>query len=75
MKSQERLKESYDFQKKIFDEAEDRRVSNAVAKKKSLEEKVISLQKEIQLLEQRIQNRREFESFESFRSRSSTSTK
>lgn len=75
MKSPERLKESYEIQKRIFEEAESRRISNAVAKKKSLEEKVKSLQQEINFLEQRIQNRKQFETFESFRSRSSASSK
>jgi acyl-CoA hydrolase len=72
MKSEEKLKESYLNQKKIFEEAEARRIENAKKQKEQLEIKRKNLAIKIQELEQRINNPKTFESFDSFRQKSET---
>lgn len=72
MKNEERLRESYEIQKKIFDEAENRRIKNVQKQKLEIESKIASLQQKIEDLEKRINNRREFESFDSFRTKTET---
>lgn len=72
MRSEEKLRESYFQQKKIFEEAEARRIENAKRQKEQLELKQKNLASKIQELEQRINNPKTFESFDSFRQKSET---
>lgn len=72
MKKEERLLESYKVQKQIFDEAENRRISNTKEKLEVLRKKRENLDLEIARLEKRINEKREFESFDSFRQKSLT---
>lgn len=72
MRNEERLKESYEIQKKIFDEAENRRIRNTTEKLECLRKKRTKLDLEIQQLEKRISDKREFESFDSFRQKATS---
>lgn len=72
MRKEERLRESYEIQKKIFDDAEDRRIRNTAEKLECLRKKRTSLDLEIQQLEKRISERREFETFDSFRQKATS---
>lgn len=72
MRSEEKLRESYLRQKKIFEEAETRRIENAKRQKEQLVLKQKNLASKIKELEQRITNPKKFESFDSFRQKSET---
>lgn len=72
MRKEERLRESYEIQKKIFDDAEDRRIRNTAEKLECLRKKRTGLDLEIQQLEKRISERREFETFDSFRQKATS---
>lgn len=72
MRSEEKLRESYLRQKKIFEEAEARRIENAKRQKEQLVLKQKILTSKIKELEQRITNPKKFESFDSFRQKSET---
>jgi len=72
MRSEEKLRESYLQQKKIFEEAEVRRIENAKRQKEQLELKQKNLASKIQELELRISQPKKFESFDSFRQKSET---
>lgn len=70
MRSEEKLRESYLRQKAIFDEAENRRINNCNKQIAELETKKATIDHKILELKERISSRKEFESFESFRSKS-----
>lgn len=69
MKSLDSLKRSYDRQKKIFDDKETLRQTNLRQQLTQIEEKINKLQSRKAELTLQISNRKEFESFESFRER------
>lgn len=74
MRSEEKLRESYLRQKEIFEKAEARRIENAKRQKEQLVLKQKNLVSKINELEQRITNPKKFESFDSFRQKSETSS-
>lgn len=69
MRSKEKLLESYEIQKKIFEEAEKRRLENVSKQLNQLREKRDSLNSKIGELELRLNTPREFESFDFFLSK------
>lgn len=66
MKSEEKLRRAYEIQKKQFDEAETRRRIAARKHYDEVKEKVEKLNRELQVLTARINNPKEFCSFEEF---------
>lgn len=70
MKSEERLRSSYELQKKIFDEAEARKLANLEEKRKVLVSKREDIDAQIEKIDDRLKNKKEFEDFESFRQKS-----
>lgn len=72
MKSEEKLKQSYERQKRIFDEAEAQRVQNAREQLDAINKKIEKLLAQKNQLERRIDYPNEFESFASFRQKSQT---
>lgn len=72
MKNLEKLRESYEIQKSIFDAAENRRIANVTEKLEILQKKRENLDLEIQQLKKRQSERREFETFDSFRQKATS---
>lgn len=70
MKNQTKLQQSYASQKKIFDEARERRISNRRIEIEKIDKKISELNAHKAKLQAANQNEKEFESFDSFRLRS-----
>lgn len=72
MKSLEKLRESYEIQKRSFEEAETRRLNNVRQELETLKAKRDSLSNQITVLQNRLNSRKEFEDFESFRKKAAS---
>lgn len=70
MKNQIKLQQSYASQKRIFDEARERRISNRQNEIQKINKKISELEAHKAKLQTANQNEKEFESFDSFRLRS-----
>lgn len=75
MKNLNSLQLSYQKQKSIFDEAKSRRIANRAKEINLLREKLNKLNNRISELERANTNEREFESFESFRTKAEAQSK
>lgn len=70
MKGQEALLKSYERQRKTFEEARSKRIANRTEQMKQIRTKIETLRSQYNELYQLNQNEKEFESFESFRTKS-----
>lgn len=70
MKNPIKLQQSYASQKKIYDEARERRIINRTKEIEKIDKKISELQAHKAKLQTANQNEKEFESFDSFRLRS-----
>lgn len=69
MKNEERLRRAYNTQKKIFDDAQDRRTENLRKQLEIIENKLSVLLSKKAEIEERLKSQKSFEDFETFRQR------